>query len=131
MAGSGISGIEQLDAMIATIRATGEADYAQAAQRSVETWLQKQLAAGVDPNTGQAWRPTLDGKRPLKSAATRPTVRLAGSNVIISLKGYYVFHQFKTRGVEPRRTIPQGSMPPELGNAIRAGMVAGLSLAGA
>jgi hypothetical protein len=121
---TGITGIEQLDQLIETIRGAGAGpEYAQAAARSVETWLRSNLAAGVDPNTTAVWEPTKEGKRPLKSAASRPTVTLAGSNVVITLSGYYVFQHFPTRGRVARRVIPQGRMPPELGNAIRAGMV--------
>jgi hypothetical protein len=50
-------------------------------------------------------------------------VRLAGGNIIISLKGHYTFQHFGTRGRVARRVIPQGRMPAELGNAIRRGMV--------
>lgn len=124
MASAGISGIEALDRMIATVRAIGTGpEYAQAAARSVETWLRTQLAAGVDPNTGSAWKPTEEGKRALKSAASQPVVRLAGSAVVISLRGRYVFQHFGTRGNKGRGVIPQGSMPAQLGNAIRLGMI--------
>lgn len=124
MAGSGVKGMEQLDAMIAQVRQlfTGPA-FAQAAATSTETWLRTTLAAGQDPNTMNTWEPTLEGKRPLKTAASRPTVRLAGSNIIIELRGHYVFQHFPTRGRMARRVIPQGSMPEQLGNAIRAGLV--------
>lgn len=124
MAAAGITGIEQLDALIAAARGAGSGpEYAQAAARSVETWLRSQLAAGVDPNTGAAWAPTQDGGKPLKTAPSRPEVRLAGNTIIIALKGYYVFQHFPTRGRKARRVIPQGSMPAELGNAIRLGLV--------
>lgn len=124
MAGSGITGIEQLDALIATCRGLGTGpEYAQAAARAVEGWLRSKLASGVDPNTNKAWQPTRDGDRPLETAASRPTVRLAGNTIIVALRGYYVFQHFSTRGRPARRVIPQGNMPPELGNAIRLGMV--------
>lgn len=124
MAGTGISGSAELDAMIAQLRRLFDGPaLAQAAAASTETWLRAQLAAGQDPNTQAAWAPTLEGKRPLKTAASRPTVRLSGSNIIIELRGYYVFQHFPTRGRVARRVIPQGSMPAELGNAIRAGLV--------
>jgi hypothetical protein len=124
MAGSGISGIEQLDAMIERCRAVASGpEYAQAAAQATETWLRAQLAAGVDPNTGAAWAKTQDGKAALKTAPSRPTVRLAGNNIIIALRGYYVFQHFPTQGRMARRVIPQGRMPAELGNAIRLGMV--------
>lgn len=124
MASAGISGIESLDRMIATVRSLGIGpEYVQATARATEAWLRSQLAAGVDPNTGAPWKPTEDGKRPLKSAAGRPIVRLAGNVVIISLRGYYVFQHFGARGRAGRRVIPQGSMPAKLGEAIRLGLV--------
>lgn len=124
MAGLGISGIESLDRMIATVRGVGEGpEYAQATARATEAWLRSQLAAGVDPNTGAPWKLTEQGKRPLKSAVGRPIVRLAGNVVIISLRGHYVFQHFGVRGRAGRRVIPQGSMPAQLGDAIRLGLV--------
>lgn len=124
MAGSGISGIEQLDALIERCRSVGSGpEYAQAAAQATETWLRSQLAAGKDPNTGEGWAKTKEGKAALKTAPSRPTVRLAGSTIIIALKGHYVFQHFPTRGRMARRVIPQGNMPAELGNAIRLGMV--------
>ncbi len=124
MSGTGISGMASLEAMIATARGLFDgAEYAQAAQRSTETWLRSTLAAGQDPDTGSAWAPTKAGKRPLKSAVSRPTVTLAGSNIIVRIKGYYVFQHFGTRGRVARHVIPNGDLPPKLGNAIRAGLV--------
>lgn len=124
MAGTGISGVEQLDRIIAACKEVASGpEYVQAAARSIDSWLRSRLAAGIDPNTGEAWAPTLEGKRALRSAASRPAIRIAGSNIIIALKGYYVFQHFPTRGRLARKVIPQGSMPAELGNAIRAGMV--------
>jgi hypothetical protein len=122
---SGISGIAQLDRMIAKVRAIGSGpEYVQAAAKAVTTFLQSELAAGKDPNTGTAWKPTIKGERALKTAQTRPQIRIAGRNIIISLMGYYVFQHFPTRGREGRRVIPQGSMPQKLGNAIGQGLVA-------
>jgi len=43
--------------------------------------------------------------------------------VIIALKGHYVFQHFGARSTTPRRVIPHGGMPTELGNAIRLGLV--------
>src|SRR5262245_24816844 len=124
MAGSGITGIESLDALIKTARGLASGpEYPMAAAASVDTWLRSKLAAGVDPNTDEKWAPTKDGERPLKTAPSRPTVRLAGDTIIIAIKGHYVFQHFSTRGRVARPVIPQGSMPAELGNAIRLGMV--------
>jgi len=121
---AGISGIESLDAMIAQVKGlVSGPEYPRAAAAAAGTWLRSRLAAGVDPNTGSAWPKTLKGGQPLKTAPSRPTIRLVGSAVIISLAGYYVFQHFGTRGRTGRRVIPQGSMPPELGNAIRLGFV--------
>lgn len=121
---AGITGTEQLDRLISACKGLGSGpEYAQAAARSIETWLRSKLSEGVDPNTGAAWAKTKDGKQALKTAASRPTIRLAGKTVIVALKGHYVFQHFSTRGRPARRVIPQGSMPPELGNAIRLGLV--------
>lgn len=124
MSDTGFSGMASLDAMIATARGLFEGPaFAQVAARSTETWLRSTLAVGQDPDTGSAWAPTKAGKRPLKSAASQPTVTLAGSNIIVRIKGYYVFQHFGTRGSVARHVIPIGDMPSKLGNAIRAGLV--------
>lgn len=124
MASAGMTGIEQLDRLIATAKGIGTGpEYAQAAARSTETWLRTTLAAGIDPNTGASWPATEEGQRPLKTASGQPTIRLAGQTIIIALKGRYVFQHFGVRGHPGRRVIPQGAMPDRLGMAIRAGLV--------
>lgn len=121
---TGISGVESLDRMIATINGVASGpEYVQAAAKATDGFLQARNAAGVDPNTDAPWAPTKKGERPLKSAAGQPSVRVAGQNVIVGLRGRYVFHFFGARGMPARRTIPQGQMPSKLGQAIRVGMV--------
>lgn len=117
-------GMAELDAMIEKTRTLFDGDaFPQTAARAVDTWLRSKLEEGVDPNTDEKWAPTLKGKKPLKTAPERPIVRLAGRNIIISIRGYYVFQHFSTRGRTARRVIPQGRMPLELGNAIRNGQI--------
>ncbi len=121
---TGISGLEKLDRMIAKVQAIGSGpEYVQAAAKAVQQFLGAELSAGKDPNTGAVWKPTLKGAKPLKTAASRPRIRIAGRNIIVSLTGHYVFQHFGTRGHEGRRVIPQGAMPAKLGPAIARGLV--------
>lgn len=121
---TGISGVEQLDAMIGRINGLADGPaYAQAAKQRTDAFLQEQLGAGLDPNTGKPFPPTLAGKKAMKTAPSQPKTRLAGMAVIVYLGGHYVYHLFASGRRVARRAIPQGSMPDKLGQAIRQGMV--------
>ena len=120
---TGISGIEQLDEMIATIRAIPGPEYVVAARGVIDRFLQGTTAAGTTPD-GQAWKPRVrDGGKALKNAYNAITVRVAGRSVVVRLTGHHVFHHFSTQGREARQIIPVDGMPAQLGNAIRQGMV--------
>lgn len=121
---TGITGIDQLDGMIATLRGMAEpSQYVTAAARTIETHLRGTIAAGQAPD-GTPWKPrVLDGGKPLKNAADGLSVRVAGRNVIVSIKGRWTFHHFGAQGKPTRRVIPWQALPTKLGNAIRAGFV--------
>lgn len=124
MSRTGISGIEQLDKMIARCNSLASGpEYAQAAKKATESFLASELGAGRDPNTGKAFPRSLRGEKTMQSAASRPTVRIAGTALIIVLAGHYVFHLFEKGRRVARRAIPQRGIPEKLGQAIRLGMV--------
>ena len=124
MSRTGIRGVDSLDALIKRIDGLADGPaYAQAAKTRTDAFLAEQLGAGLDPNTGKAFPPTLAGKKAMKSAPSQPKTRLAGLAVIVFLGGHYVYHLFASGRRVARRAIPQGSMPDKLGLAIRQGMV--------
>jgi len=43
---------------------------------------------------------------------------------LVVLRGAEVFHHFGVRGAPPRPIIPRGSMPKNIGDAVRLGFVA-------
>lgn len=91
--------------------------------RNVEAELRASASAGRAPD-GTAWAPRKrDGGKPLANAANAISVKALGTVVLIVLTGHHVFHHFGAGGKPARRIIPQGSIPPKLGNAIRLGFV--------
>ncbi|WP_437671521.1 hypothetical protein [Sorangium sp. So ce131] len=94
------------------------------AARNVDAELRASASAGRAPN-GTAWKPRKsDGGKPLANAAGAIAVKAIGTVVLIVLTGHHVFHHFGAGGKPKRQIIPQGSIPPKLGNAIRLGFVA-------
>jgi hypothetical protein len=76
---------------------------------------------------GDAWAPRKDGAPALAHAAAALTVS-AVSNAIVFLIGEpYVYHHYGA-GVPRRPILPRGGLPTQLGNAIRLGLVTGLSI---
>ncbi|MCC6557188.1 MAG: hypothetical protein IT372_29910 [Polyangiaceae bacterium] len=84
--------------------------------------LAQQVASGRAPD-GSAWKPTKDGKKPLAGAAKALAVRAVGTVVLATLGGHEVFHHYGTKLVPKRQILPFGSLPAELGAAIKAGLV--------
>lgn len=110
--------------MIATLRALpGLAkDAAPVAAKQVEAAIKATAAAGTSPD-GEPWAPRKAGGRAMANAAGAVSVSVNGTVLLIKLTGSEVFHHFGVRGAPPRQVIPQGSMPKELGNAVRLGFV--------
>ncbi|WP_437623383.1 hypothetical protein [Sorangium sp. So ce1151] len=93
------------------------------AARKVHEQLQRTANAGQTPD-GTPWAlRKKDGGRAMVNAAKAIAVRAIGTVILITLTGPEVFHHFGAQGKEPRRVIPQGSLPAKLGNAIRLGFV--------
>lgn len=110
-----------LDAYIARIRALPELgrraapDVAQA----VKLELQRQIAAGVDPD-GRAWLLTESGHKPLETAAAALTVGAQGSTVTMRLRGHIArHHRGRVKGGVVRRIIPTTAIPAPMARVIR------------
>ena len=122
---AGIGGIEQVDGLIAIMQAIQEAgpEFARAGGDAALAWNRAELAAGRDPNTGQAWAPTQAGTPPLRNAPAALSVRMVGTTALLVLSGHHIFHHFKTGYNPERRQIPQGRLPKRMGEAIRLGLI--------
>lgn len=116
-----MSGLDQLDAMIATIsklpelgkRAAGDVALA------VEAELHPTIAAGTTPD-GEPWRPTKDGGRPLTGAAKALAVVPVGTTIYIRLTGPEARHHLgRGRGGIAREVIPTKRIPTAMATAIR------------
>jgi hypothetical protein len=113
-----------LERMIVTLRALpGLAkDAAPEAARKAEAAIKATASAGTSPD-GVAWAPTKKGQRAMPNAAGAVSTAVTSTVILIKLAGAEVFHHFGVRGAPARPIIPQGSMPAELGNAVRLGFV--------
>lgn len=93
------------------------------AQRMVPV-IQGALAEAASSNksvSGEAWRPTKDGTKPLAGVMSAITVKAIDNVILVSLTGYHVFHELGT-GRTPRRSLlPHGGRPDRIGNMIRLG----------
>lgn len=100
-------GSSELDAMIARVRSVrGLAekiapDIADAVKRE----LQRTAEAGTSPS-GQPWAPTLEGKRPLRNAASHIAAIPTKGAVYIKIRGADARHHLKrARGSKPDRYV--------------------------
>lgn len=120
-----IAGIEQCDAMANILRdlMNSGAEMVQAGTQSLFNAVQRDVAAGLDPNTGQPFAPTKEGKPALKNAASGLSWRVVGNVGLLVLTKHYVFHFFGTGYLPKRRANLQGRLPARMGDAIRQGMV--------
>jgi hypothetical protein len=93
------------------------------AQRMVGP-IQGQLAEAAAGNrsvSGEGWRPTKAGTKPLAGIMAAVSVRAIANQVIIMLTGHHVFHEFGTHRTPKRSLLPHGGMPDRIGNLIRLG----------
>jgi hypothetical protein len=114
-----------LDSMIESVRAAGRLieDAAPEVAKAVEAQLRSTAAAGQSPN-GTPWAPKKKGGgRALVNAAGAISVAAIGSVILVKLVGKTVFHHFGAQGKPRRQVIPVGTMPKQLGNAVRLGFV--------
>ena len=93
------------------------------AAQAVQTHLVGTAKAHTTPD-GKPWLATTKGAPALNNAASEIAVRVAGSTIVIELKGNSVWWHYGVRGVEPRQVIPVDVVGEKLGNAIRRGVVA-------
>jgi hypothetical protein len=120
-----IGGIEQTDELIAALRAVESSgpQMAAAGTQALFAAVQRDVAAGKDPNTGAPFKPTEDGGKPLKNAASALSWRIVGNVGFLVLGKHYIYHFFGTGYLPKRRANLQGRLPDRYGMAIRAGMV--------
>jgi hypothetical protein len=85
---------------------------APAIARALESELRRSIAAGAAPD-GTAWKPTQDGRVPLRGAARALTVRATGAFVLARLTGVEARHHFGwVRGGLARPILPTTSVLP-------------------
>lgn len=109
-----------LDAHIARIRALPELGRRAAPEvaEAIKLELQRQIAAGVDPE-GNPWVQTEDGRKPLATAADALTVGAQGSTVIMRLRGHIARHHLgRVKGGIVRRVLPTTTIPAPLARVI-------------
>lgn len=116
-----MSGLDQLDAMIASIRKIPELGRTAAPDvaRVVRAELERTIAAGTTPN-GEQWKPTKEGARPLQNAANALHVAAVGSTVYVLLTGPEARHHLgRARGGIAREILPTSrKLPPPMAAAI-------------
>ena len=120
-----MSGLDQLDAMIATIRKLPELGKQAAPDvaLAVENELHRSIAAGTTPD-GKAWQLTKDGARPLKDAAKALAVVPVGTTIFVRLTGPEARHHLgRGRGGVTREVIPTKEIPARMATAIRGVLV--------
>lgn len=120
------SAFAALDRMISFVRETPTlADEAMpdVAARVGASW-RADLEAGRDPDSGVPWAPRKkDGGEPMKNAASKAVLNLAGRTITLSVAGPDAIHHYGVRGAEPRHVVPTGStIPMKIGTAIRLGL---------
>lgn len=120
-----IGGIEQTDELIAILHALENSgpQMAAAGTQALFAAVQRDVAAGKDPNTGAPFEPTKDGGKPLKNAASSLSWRIVGNVGFLALTGHYIYHFFGTGYLPKRRANLQGRLPTRYGIALQRGMV--------
>jgi hypothetical protein len=120
-----IGGIEQIDDLIAILHALENSgpQMAAAGTQALFAAVQRDVAAGKDPNTGAPFAPTKDGGKPLKNASTALSWRIVGNVGFLVLSKHYIYHFFGTGYLPKRRANLQGRLPARYGIAIKEGFV--------
>ena len=119
------TGMDQLDAMIATIgrlpelARTAAPDVAEA----VKVELERTIAAGTTPD-GKPWERTEDGRQPLQHAASALRVAAVGTTIYVRLTGPEARHHLgRARGGKVRQVIPTTEIPARMGDEVRKVLV--------
>lgn len=113
-------GFEAMLASMQTLAAEGLS--IQSAAANVDAFMREKLAKGETPE-GEKWKLTQKGTKPLKGAPSAYMQSVVGRSIVMKVIGRYAFHHFGTGYLPPRRQLPEGRMPAEMGNAIRQGLV--------
>jgi hypothetical protein len=86
---------------------------------AVEREVQRTVASGAS-SAGQAWKPKLDGSKPLVRAAQAVTVVARGQQILIAVKGPEALHHLgRARGGIARPIIPVDRLPTAMSTAIQ------------
>lgn len=125
MTSAGIGGAEQVDRIIEMMQILTESgpEFVQAGTNAALAWVQTEVAAGRDPNTGEQFLPTQKGTRPLKNAPAALSARIVGTTGLLVLSGHYIWHFFAAGYLPRRRALLQGRLPARAGDAMRLGMI--------
>jgi len=113
-------GFERMLASLRNLAANGLPMTTAAA--NVDAYMRSQLAKGETPE-GERWKATKKGTKPLKGASSAYMQTVVGRSILMKVLGRYAFHHFGAGYSPERRQLPIGTMPKQLGNAIRAGLV--------
>ena len=87
-----IGGIDQIDGLQAILRdlESSGPEMAAAGTQALFAAVQRDVAAGKDPNTGAAFVPTQDGGKPLKNAPGALSWRIVGNVGLLVLSKHFV-----------------------------------------
>ncbi|MHC4648206.1 MAG: phage virion morphogenesis protein [Planctomycetota bacterium] len=109
-------GYEAMQSMIAKLRELGQSPEVIAADIAPELRdeLEANISAARAPD-GTAWKPTLEGKAPLRNAAAALGVAAIGKKVIAALRGIEARHHYGTvTGKIARPILPGADLPPQI-----------------
>jgi hypothetical protein len=102
--------------MIAKLRELGQSPEVIAADIAPELRdeLEGNISAAQSPD-GASWKPTLEGKAPLRNAAAALGVAAIGKKVIAALRGIEARHHYGTvTGKIARPILPGADLPPQI-----------------
>jgi hypothetical protein len=117
------NGIYEIEKQIKRLREVAllPREAAPAVAEALQLELEKQIAAGKDPD-GTTWAPRKeDGGKPLVGAAKALAVVPIGSYVLARLKGPEARHHFgRGKGGTVRQILPTRALPQAMVRAIQA-----------
>lgn len=109
---------DALDPMIAKLRALrsfGEETAKTAAPLVLEA-VRADVADGIDPTTGEAWKPKKGGGEPLRNASKALAVSTSGETVTVTLRGHEVFHHYGS--ADGGKRLPKRPILPDAGAGV-------------
>ena len=94
-------------------------DVAPEVAEAVEKEMRAQIRRGEGPD-GRPWKPTRDGRRPLRNAAKALTVNAVGTVIVLELGPPYARHHLgAVRGRVRRPILPTRRIPTPMTRAIK------------